>query len=148
MDLKDYDEVTEQLVLPIRGKRYTLPPVSFGDGEKITLALAGERELSNTELRDIVLGPLVPQFRADNVPAEAVGRALAAGIALFQRGPVAAAALWETGIDPKVVALWTAEQQKNSTSTNTGEANTTPKQASGNGTKTSRQASAAQAAQK
>lgn len=110
-ELPDYDEFDSGLlVLPIAGKRYTIPAVGCSTGALLLRAIEGdEAAFAVLNEGDVmyrrVLGAAYEQMLADDVPAPAVDRALAAALADFRHGRVAAEVAWRTGQDPKALAL-------------------------------------------
>jgi len=111
MAFRDLADIIGPLELPIRGKTYTLPVVNFADGRKILSALRGERELSDADLRKIVLGPVERQMAADGVNASELNRVLWTALADVQSGRAVAEIIWDKGVDPK--ALETADAAVN-----------------------------------
>jgi hypothetical protein len=130
MAFKDYNEVREPLVLPINGKQYTIPPLGFQDGADL---LAREKEKTGGDLDDdvffaTILGPVLAEMRADNVPGEAVTRAALTAFADHQRGRAVAEVMWETGGDPKALDRMVAQAKAEVSPT---VASSTPRRASG-----------------
>lgn len=118
MAFKSFDEVTKQIELPIGGKIYTLPRVSAQDGLRFKLATevrpGHELEpLPDDEFETIFLGDVKQQMLDDNVPAEAIDRALATAVANHTAGRDTAELMWETGGDPKVVAEYLRRRAPN-----------------------------------
>ena len=132
MALRPYEDIVGPLVIPVRGKEYTLPTISLQDGLRIHAATSKGEELSITALMEIILGDTKDAMLADGVPPSVIDRALWAGIADFHAGRESAEQVWEHGV-PKAVLeeLATALQAP---TTPQAEATTTPAPASGNGT--------------
>lgn len=130
MPFEDYTEFIEPLVLPIRGKGYTVPPMSLETGLRLKPFLEGKipEGITDDEVAHLTLGTAYDEMVADSVPAEAVQRAMLVALAEFQSGRAAAEILWRTGGDPKAVQAEvrkvTNRAQRRSKST--GAANTTP----------------------
>lgn len=103
MTFRDLVDIIGPLELPIRGKTYTLPVVSAPNGAKILAALQGKAELSDADLRKIVLGPLEKDMTADGVNAHELNRVLWTALADVQSGRAVAEIIWENGVDPKAL---------------------------------------------
>lgn len=108
----DITEFLEPLALPIAGKTYTIPPVPYDVGLRLT---AGDAEsidaMSPDEFRRTFLGAALDQMAADNVPLVYVARAALTALADFQGGRTVAEAMWASGGSPKALEAW-AEQQR------------------------------------
>lgn len=136
MPFKDYDEFEKNpLVLPIHGKKYTIPPVGYQEGIRLSLMFekqaAGEKfeEIPADEFNRLVLGSAYDELKADNVPWPAMRRAVLTATADFQRGRAVAEVIWETEGDPKEIDSW-VKKNTNRSQRRTA-ARTTPRQGSG-----------------
>lgn len=159
MTLRDYQDFTndEPLVLPINGKRYTVPPVSAKDGLYMSAvndrikALASKNpdpdlvmftDEGEDDLYKRALGTLWDELIADNVPFAALRLAGMVAFVDFSRGREYAEALWQTMSDPNLgetAAAPNRAARRAATKTRSAKtgaaANTTKKPASGSGTK-------------
>jgi len=132
MPFKEYEAFVEPLALPIGGRVYVIPPVGIRDGLKLATALEGkDTKLSNEEFSRLLLGAAYDELMEANVPAPAFGRVIATALAEYQGGRATAELMWETGGDPKAIPQRTPA----------GEATSTPRQVSTNGTRTKKPAS-------
>lgn len=118
-----FAEITEflsdELVLPIKGKTYTVPALNALDGAKITRLITLFRavqagvELSEDEMAEVVsadfsdevfgptlLGPAYDEMIADNVSGLYVARAFQTAMSFLLDGREAAEAVWGAP-DPK-----------------------------------------------
>lgn len=102
-DFTDFNELYEPLVLPINGKKYTIPPVSFDAGTKINGIVDGAEKLSDEVFFRLVLGDQFDEMHTDNVPAAAITRAAQTALADFKYGRAMAETMWKTGGDPKAI---------------------------------------------
>jgi hypothetical protein len=134
MALRPYEDVIGPLIIPARGKQYPLPAVSLQDGLRLHAAAHGGGELSVEEMTVIILGDARQQMLDDGVPVSVIDRALWAGIADYQQGREMAEYVWEHGV-PKAVLEELVTVLKQAQTTPPAVANTTPRPASGNGTK-------------
>jgi hypothetical protein len=144
VDFPDYFEVVEPLVLPINGKKYTIPPITLDGGVKLADGLSTKTKtiLTDEEFLSITLGAALDEMRADSVKPEAIERAARTAYADYLRDRGTALVLWKTGGDPKAMTeLVSAALEEASTSTTTAEASTTPSPKSGSGTSRSRKKS-------
>lgn len=105
MPFEDYTEFIEPLVLPIRGKGYTVPPMSLEAGLRLKPFLEGKipEGITDDELAHLTLGAAYDEMVADTVPPAAIQRAMLTALAEYQSGRGAAEILWRTGGDPKAV---------------------------------------------
>lgn len=134
----DYEKVADPLVLPINGKDYTIPAVGMQDGIRLsTQEDPDAAEIQNDEFRSMLLGAVYEQMVADNVPADAVMRAVTTAYADFTRGRDFAQMVWATGGDPKAVERYLKPNRASRRSTGTASARKTPSRASTNATKAS-----------
>lgn len=128
MPFRDFAEIWEPLRLPYNGKTYELPSVGIADGGTLSMALDPRFDTpmpDPAELERMLLGPVVAEMKADNVPGPFALRVLMTALADFQSGRAAAEVIWETGADPKAVEAWT-RAAVSEPSTSTGEENETP----------------------
>jgi hypothetical protein len=139
---KDFEELVDPLILPIGGKAYTIPAVSYEDGIKFNLAInptATEAQMiSDPEFMTMFLGPALEEMIADKVSAPAINRAAMTALADFQRGRAVAEVMWETGADPKALIDYVASHAPNRKarrSKSSAKATTTKPPASTSGTK-------------
>jgi hypothetical protein len=140
MPFADYEQLTQPLALPYKGKVYTLPELSIQDTIRLNLVLDPEAEttMEVDELERLLLGAAGEQMVTDDVPQGMRERALRTAIAEFRYGRQVAEQIWnlkDGDLDPK----GPSSSVKDSTpSTSTGEATGTPSPASTTGTRTSR----------
>jgi hypothetical protein len=132
MALRPYEDIIGPLIIPVRGKEYTLPTISLQDGLRIHAAASKGEDLSLNELTEIVLGEAKDAMLADGVPTSVVDRALWAGIADFQAGREKAEQVWEYGVPKEVLEELATVLQAQMTPTDAE--TTTPPPASGTGT--------------
>jgi len=137
--MKSWEDIApEPLTFPIRGKSYTVPELSYTAMLTIQKVKAGEAsELDGMDADDtwrLVMGDAWDQMVADNVPAEAIGRAGLAALAFFEVGREAAEAIWENGVDPKAMAAAILARTEPQQPTSTGAETETPSPASSSGT--------------
>lgn len=139
---KDFDELADPLILPIKGKLYTIPPVGAADGIRFNLAadptVKDASPISDEEFFRIFLGTAYDEMVADNIPGAALIRAAYAALADFQSGRGAAVIMWETGGDPKAIEAYSRAHAPNRAarrSKPTAAANSTKRPASTSGTK-------------
>lgn len=140
MALKPWSEVCpEPLAFPIGDKVYVVPELSKDDGIKLQYVLAGkDHSLDGMEPEvgwRLVMGPVWDEMDADGVSGPAMSRAAFAALADLTQGREAAEKVWESGIDPEVLAAAMAATQTPSTST--AVAAKTRSLASSSGTRTS-----------
>lgn len=144
MAFKEFEEVTTPLVLPIKGKLYTIPSIGVADGIKLAENIdpkSAEKPMTNEEFRHITLGTAYAEMIADNAPALAVALAAQTALVDYQTGRAAAEIFWETGGDPKGMSRMVDEARAALTAaamTPPAAASTTRRRATGSGTKTSR----------
>lgn len=148
MPLRAYEEFApEPLGFPIGGKVYTVQPVGYREGLRITEMIQArstkdEEELNNEfpesteDLWRMVLGPAYDEMKADNIPSDALARAGFAAISDFQFGRDVAESVWESGLDPKALAenMTARVQQKDAP-------DSTPSRSTASGTPTRKRAS-------
>lgn len=117
-----FQEITEflsdELVLPIRGKNYVIPALDSLEGTKLTrlitlfravqagaelsediLAELAEADLSDETLGPIILGAAYEQMIAEGLPKLYVDRAFQTAMSFLLDGRAAAEAVWSAG-DP------------------------------------------------
>lgn len=113
----DFDAVYEPLVLPIKGKEYTIPPVAAAEGIRFTAAASGVEGaefFSDEDMERMLLGPdLKQELLDDGVSDAAVKRILLTALADFQGGRSAAEIMWATGGDPKAMAAYVRQNAPN-----------------------------------
>ncbi|MDN5667040.1 DUF7426 family protein [Arthrobacter russicus] len=133
MAFRSLEEINGPIVLPIRGKEYTLPVVSLNDGLKLHSILSGENqdELFE-ELYRILLGDAWHQMTDDKVPAPIIDRVFYTALADFRTGREAAEDIWENGLPKGYSEIAAAAVQK--AMTLQGAEPTTPQPDSTNGT--------------
>lgn len=148
MPFDDYNEVeTDPLVLPINGKKYTIPEVNIADGIRFTEVVEGDasKTMTDEEFFRTFLGSTYDEMLADNVPGGAVHRAASAALADFQSGRALAEIMWKTGGDPKglqelvdsFIPPNRSARRASKPSTSTAAANTTKRPGSTSGTRKS-----------
>ncbi|GAB3389146.1 hypothetical protein GCM10027568_10990 [Humibacter soli] len=105
MAFQDITEFLEPLELPMRGKTYTIPPMTLEAGLRLRPLLSGEtpEDLTDEEVVKLTLGATHREMVADGVPEAWIQRAILVAMAEFQSGRVAAELIWKTGGDPKAV---------------------------------------------
>lgn len=135
MALRPYEDIVGPLVIPIRGKEYTLPTISLQDGLRIHASKSGGAPLTADELNTILLGDAYQQLIDDKVGGDLMDRVFLTAYADFTTGRDSAEEAWESGV-PK--AMREAAREVLALMTPTDEATTTPPPASGNGTTTPR----------
>jgi hypothetical protein len=116
MSLKPFEEIApEPLVFPVNGKLYTIPPVGYLMGIRLSGILAGtDHTMDETDTDafwEFVLGDVWAQMKADNAPMEAMSRVGFATLTDFQLGREAAEKVWESGIPPEALAAAMAASQ-------------------------------------
>jgi hypothetical protein len=115
MAFRDYEAVASPLlVLPIKGKNYTLPEVGIADALKIKGIFAKDPDatLSDDEFKTILLGDAWDEMLADNVPDDAVTLATFTALADHQSGRETAETMWETGGLPERLASYLEAKTK------------------------------------
>ena len=137
MALRPYEDIIGPLVIPVRGKEYTLPTISLQDGLRMRSAADGGEVLTVEDLTKIILGDAQQQMLDDGVPLAVIDRAFWAGVYDYRLGREAAEGVWENGV-PKAVL---EELVTVLTPTLLAAASTTPPPASGSTTKPKRPAS-------
>lgn len=134
MALRPYEEIIGPLVIPVRGKEYTLPTISLQDGLRMHTAAHGGEDLSLEDLTTIILGDARQQMLDDGVPVSVIDRALWTGIADYQQGREHAEQVWENGV-PKAVLEELTKVLTQAQTTPPAAATTTPPPDSGTTTK-------------
>ena len=129
MALRPLEEIIGPLVVPIRGKEYTLPAVTLSDGLKIHASRNNGALLLSGDLYRIILGDTHTDMLKDNVPGDVIDRVFLTAYTDFTSGRDSAEEGWENGI-PKALR----EAAKEVLKTLPGGASMTPPPASGNGT--------------
>ncbi len=145
--LKDFEEFLEEpLILPIGGKKYTVPPVDAVSGVRLSETLfAAQTDTSNPDVEDDTeldiykqtLGAAYDEMIADNVPFPALMRAGKTAMYDFIAGREVAERYWNTGSIKAGEPAGKVPQDRKpkKTSTSTGAAKKTPSRASTTGTK-------------
>lgn len=131
MALRPYEDIVGPLVIPIRGKEYTLPAVSLQDGLRIHASMSGGAPLTAEELNTILLGDAYQQLLDDKVGGDIMDRVWLTAYTDFTAGRDSAEEAWENGL-PK--ATREAAKAAMVLMTPTDAETTTPPPASGNGT--------------
>lgn len=134
MAFRSLEEVLGPIVLPIKGKTYTLPTVSLSDGVRLHAILRQEDTTASLQdVYDILLGDVQHQLRADGVGPDTTDRVFFTALADFQTDREGAEKVWENGI-PKVAVAALYEAVKTAQMIPQAAAATTPAPDSGNGT--------------
>jgi hypothetical protein len=129
MALRPLEDILGPLVVPVRGKEYTLPAVTLSDGLKLHASRTGGAPLEADELYRIILGDAHEQMLTDNVPGDVIDRAFLTAYTDFTSGRDSAEEVWENGV-PKALR----DAAKEVLMILRAGASTTPPPASGNGT--------------
>jgi hypothetical protein len=124
MGFAPLEEIEGPIVLPLKGREIALPVLSLEEGVRLQAKLAAGG-LTEGELADVLLGPVLPELLAAGVSAEVISRVLAVAIAEWRFGREAAEAAWK---DPKALVEMTMRL------TRAVEAAMTPPPASGTST--------------
>ncbi len=109
-NLRDFDELANPLVLPIGGKRYTIPAVGVRTAALLRRVAAND-EAALAELSDpekwyrALLGSAYDEMLADDCPEPAVDRAALAAMADWQHGRIGAMEAWEAGNTPEALRV-------------------------------------------
>lgn len=151
MALKPW-KLNAPLQFPVGDKTYVVPDLEWADGQRLAAVYLGDQEASgfddkaNSEtLFRLAMGATWDEMLADNLPHRVMFRAGMASVTyhLAQLGDdddpeKAAAAVWESGLDPEAIAatVMAASQSKDSTpSSNTAGGEEIPSPASTSGTR-------------
>jgi hypothetical protein len=139
LSFRDITDIYGPIILPIRGKDYTIPSLTIEQGLQLRDVMdpSNEATLNDEDFYALLLGDALPAMRTDAVQPDIIARAAFTALADFQSGRPAAEAIWETGLDPKVLAKYAGEIQEALTSISTGVDATTKSPKRTNGTKTS-----------
>ena len=129
MALRPLEDIIGPLIVPVRGKEYTLPAITLSDGLKIHAARNDGAPLLSSDLYRIILGDTHDQMLKDNVPGDVIDRVFWTAYTDFTSGRDSAEEVWENGL-PKALRDAAKEVLK----TLPGGASTTQQPASGNGT--------------
>jgi len=129
MALRPLEDIIGPLVVPVRGKEYTLPAVTLSDGLKIHASRNKGELLMSSDLYRIILGDTHEAMLADHVPGDVIDRVFLTAYTDFTSGRDSAEEVWENGL-PKALRDAAKEVLK----TIQGGESTTPPPASGNGT--------------
>jgi hypothetical protein len=151
--MADFADITEHLVplvLPMQGKRYTIPPLPWDVSMRFAAGIdqATIDEMGAEEFQRTFLGDAYDQMVADNQPRIYVMRAALTALTEHTGGRQAAEAMWASGGDPLALEAWVASRKRaqpqdrkpsrSPNSASTAGATTTRKRASSRAT-TSRQ---------
>lgn len=102
MPLRPLEDIIGPLVVPVRGKEYSLPSVTLADGLKLHASRNNGAPLDSDELYRIILGDVHEQMIADHVPGDVIDRVFLAAYTDFTSGRESAEEVWENGI-PKAL---------------------------------------------
>lgn len=102
MALRPLEDILGPLVVPVRGKEYTLPAVTLQDGLKIHASRTEGAALEASELYRIILGDAHEQMLADHVPGDIIDRVFLTAYTDFNSGRDSAEEVWENGV-PKAL---------------------------------------------
>lgn len=103
MALRPLEDIIGPLVVPLRGKEYTLPRVSLTDGVRLTQALSNNGTVLWGELIPMLLGDTYQEMMEDRVPPAMIDRVLWTALADFQNGRESAEAVWEYGVPKEIL---------------------------------------------
>lgn len=100
------EEILGPITLPIRGKEYTLPQLSWEDGIRLHTILAGEDAGAQVgDVMRLLLGDVYDQLATDNAPRATVDRVFFTALADFKTGREAAQEVWLHGIPKELTQL-------------------------------------------
>lgn len=99
MGFRPLEEIEGPIILPFRGKEFTIPPLSFEDGVRLQAA-ATAKTLTDAELVRTLLGPVQEELHDAGASPALIGRVTAVAIAEWKYGRDAAEKAWE---DPKAL---------------------------------------------
>jgi hypothetical protein len=102
MPLRPLEDILGPLIVPVRGKEYTLPAVTLSDGLKIHASRNNGAALEYQELYRIILGDVHEQMLADHVPGDVVDRVFLTAYTDFTSGRDSAEEVWQNGV-PKAL---------------------------------------------
>ena len=131
MALRPYEDIVGPLIIPVRGKEYTLPVISLQDGLRIHASKSGGAALSGEELHTILLGDAYQQLLDDQVGGDVMDRVFLTAYTDFTSGRDSAEEVWEKGV-PK--AMREAAREVLALMSPPAAESTTKPPASGNGT--------------
>ncbi|QDZ15778.1 DUF7426 family protein [Humibacter ginsenosidimutans] len=104
---KDFNDLFDPLALPVGGKEYTIPPLSFEAGARVNGVLDGTEELNEEQFLRLVLSDdIFDQLIADGVSAQAINRFGKVALTDFKYTREMAIKMWETAGDPKAMTEW------------------------------------------
>lgn len=136
MALRPYEEIIGPLVIPVRGKEYTLPVVSAVDGLRLKQVMTGEKtDLPTSWLYKTLLGDAFDQMLADHVGGDVIDRVFITALTDVKDGRDSAEDVWEHGV-PKALREAAKGILLTQPTTPLAAASTTPAPVSGSGTKT------------
>ena len=111
---KDLAELLDPLVLPVNGKTYKIPAVSFEAGVRIDGILDGPEKLTDEEFYRLLLSDAVfDQLLADGIPSVWIDRIARTALTDYKAGRDMAVKMWETGGNPKAVAEYDRQNAPN-----------------------------------
>jgi len=136
LSFRDFTDIVGPIVLPIKGKRYTVPTLTIEQGIHLHKVMTPDADESMTdpEFYEFLLGDAHKEMVKDAVAPEIIARAAFVALADWQSGRPAAELIWEQGIDPKALQAAVAVAEA-LTSKATAEAAKTPSPAPTNTTK-------------
>lgn len=144
MSFKDFADLVEPLRLPYRGKTYEVPAPGWDASARILGFYNDpenpEQKLTDDELRDLLLGSVFEEMKADGCPPAFVARVVLTALADLQAGRGTAEIMWETGGLPKEIEKWVAANS--APETHTDAERTTPTRSGSSGTSTRKSSSA------
>jgi hypothetical protein len=106
MGFAPLEEIEGPIVLTLRGREFTIPPLSLEDGVKLQAALAAGT-LTDAELAKTLLGPALNELGEAGCTPAVISRVTAVAIADWKFGRRAAEAAWQ---DPKALADLVTQQ--------------------------------------
>lgn len=109
MPFKPLEEILASrppIVLPIRGKEYTLPVLDVPAQARLAAMLNGtDTESTFNDLLGLLLGDALEQMQADNVSPAAIDRAFFTAVTDGTEGRDAAENTWENGVPAELLKL-------------------------------------------
>lgn len=105
MSFRDFTDIVGPIVLPIKGKRYTIPTLTIEQGIHLHKVMNPDTEetMTDPEFYEFLLGDAHTEMTADAVTPEIIARAAFVALADWQSGRPAAELIWEQGVDPKAL---------------------------------------------
>jgi hypothetical protein len=133
MGFAPLEEILGPIVLPIRGKDYTLPQLSWEEGIRLHTILAGDDATAYvSDVMRLLLGDVYDQLQADDVPKTIGDRVFFTALADFKTGRETAEEVWANGIPKELTEL--AAAAMGAAMTRQAVETSTPRPVSGNGT--------------